>query len=112
MAGGKKTDNHNLPAKVGLRKYFLDRYHSQAPFSVFDACQGTGRIWQELRRSYDFAYWGVDTQKRAGRLQVDSVRVLALGGLGADVVDIDTYGSPWKHWLALLPNVTVPTSVF
>src|SRR5688500_1633113 len=29
-----------------------------------------------------------------------------------DVIDVDTYGSPWRHWAALLPNVSRPTTVF
>jgi len=25
---------------------------------------------------------------------------------------MDTYGSPWRHWLAILENVSRPTTVF
>lgn len=107
-----KTDNHNLAAKLRLRRHFLDRYHVDGAFSVFDACQGDGVIWKSLAKDYAFDYWGVDQKRRAGRLQVDSERVLALAGLSADVIDIDAYGSPWGHWLALLPNVAASTTVF
>ena len=65
-----------------------------------------------MSKRYHFSYRGVDVKRKKGRLAVESQRVLAIGGLGADVIDIDTYGSPWKHWLALLPNVDRPVSVF
>ena len=107
-----KTDNSNLAAKLALRRWFLDRFHAGRAFSVFDACQGSGLIWSELAKSYEFEYWGVDTKRSPGRLAVDSRRILSLPGIGADVVDIDTYGSPWRHWMMLLPNVIRPASVF
>ena len=54
----------------------------------------------------------MDVKKKKGRLKVDSARVLSLSGWEADVIDIDTYGSPWKHWEAMLPNITQDTTVF
>src|SRR5262249_34311674 len=65
-----------------------------------------------LRREYPCSYWGVDVKRRPGGLQVDSLRVIGIGRLDADVIDVDTYGSPWKHWMALLPQITRPTTVF
>ena len=65
-----------------------------------------------MAKEYTFAYWGVDVKRGRGRLQLDSERLLSLEGFSADVVDIDTYASPWKHWLALLPNVDRPVTVF
>ena len=112
MAQQTKTDNHSLAAKLKLRRHFLDWYHAGEYFAVFDACQGSGRIWKVLAKEYEFAYWGVDSQRRPGRLKMDSERLLGMDGFVADVVDVDTYGSPWKHWLALLPNVGAPVTVF
>jgi len=112
MAQQTKTDNHNLAAKLKLRRHFLDRYHADGMFSVFDCCQGDGVIWKALAKEYTFSYWGVDTKRGRGRLAVDSVRILGLPGLESDVVDIDTYGSPWKHWMALVLNIDQPMTVF
>ncbi len=109
---GKKTDNSNLAAKLALRRHFLDRYHAEGAFTVFEACQGSGTLWATLAREYTFAAWGVDLKKAPGRLQVDSIRVLGITGLDADVIDVDTYGSPWKHWFALLPCIDRPVTVF
>lgn len=106
-----KTDNHHLGSKLALRRYFLDKYHAGGFFHVFDCCQGGGRVWKELRKSYQCGYWGVDLKPAKGRLMVDSVRVLELGQF-ADVIDVDTYGSPWAHWRALLPNVSHDCTVF
>lgn len=108
-----KTDNHNPGAKLELRRYFLRKYHADAPPSVIDCCQGGGLLWRELRNEFPVAsYWGLDLKPKKGRLKLDSVRVLAQPGWPQNVVDIDTYGSPWKHWQALLPNVQRPVTVF
>ena len=107
-----KTDNHSPHAKLDLRRYFLRRYHTDPPH-VLDCCQGGGIMWGTLRKEFPVAsYWGLDLKPKKGRLKLDSVRVLQQPGWPQDVVDIDTYGSPWKHWMAMLPNVRRPTTVF
>lgn len=109
----KKTDNANLAGKLALRRYFLTKYHPRGSARVLDCCQGHGVIWQTLRRDHEVAsYWGLDVKPKPGRLQLDSVRVLQQPGWTADVVDVDTYGSPWKHWLALVATITKPATVF
>jgi hypothetical protein len=115
MADGmaKKTDNHNPKAKLDLRRYFLSKYHAEISCRVLDCCQGSGLLWSTLRREFAVErYWGLDMKPKKGRLSIDSSRVLAQAGLDYDVIDIDTYGSPWKHWEALLPNIYQPVTVF
>lgn len=108
-----KTDNAFLEAKLTLRRYFLVTYHATRRPRVMDCCMGDGVIWKKLRDEFEVeSYWGLDVKARKGRLAVDSVRVLEQKGWAQDVVDVDTYGSPWKHWCAMLPNVTQPTTVF
>ena len=108
-----KTDNSNPQAKLELRRYFLRKYHSDDAPHVLDCCQGEGLLWKQLRREFSLAsYWGVDVKKKKGRLKLDSVRILQQPGWPQNVVDVDTYGSPWKHWQAMLPNVRQPTTVF
>lgn len=107
------TDNGDFAAKLELRRHFLRTYHQDEPIHVFDCCQGEGRIWKTLRSEFEVAsYWGVDLKPKPGRMRVDSARVLATPGLRANVVDADTYGQPWTHWMALLPNVKGAVSVF
>ena len=109
----KKTDNDNLESKLLLRRYFLDRYHADGPIHVLDCCQGSGVIWHTLRAERQIAsYWGLDVKPKKGRLQLSSVRVLEQPGWMQNVVDVDTYGSPWQHWNALRPNISQPTTVF
>lgn len=103
-----KTDNRNLDAKLEVRRHFLRKYHSQpgAVVRVLDCCQGDGLIWDRLRSEFPVAsYWGVDVKPKRGRLAVKSERVLAQPGWRQDVIDVDTYGTPWTHWLAMLPNL-------
>lgn len=106
------TDNDNLPAKLALRRHFLTTYHESGTARVFDACQGGGVIWKRLRAEIPVAtYWGTDLKRKSGRLNTDSVALLE-AGLTDDVIDVDTYGSPWAHWVAILKNVKGPTTVF
>lgn len=109
----KKTDNHNAKAKLDLRRYFLSKYHADGDAQVLDCCQGSAVLWSALQKEFRIAnYWGVDVKPKKGRLKIDSVRILQQPGWRQNVVDIDTYGSPWKHWLAMLPNVVRPTTCF
>lgn len=108
----KKTDNAFLQAKLQLRRYYLEKYHTQAG-SVLDCCMGDGTIWRQLRSEYPhLRYWGVDLKPAKGRLQVDSLKILSQPGWGQDVIDIDTYGSPWGHIFGMAPHVARPVTVF
>jgi len=113
MAEGTKTDNTNLAAKLDLRRYFLQKYHGDGSARVLDCCQGDGTLWRQLRREFPVAsYWGVDLKKKPGRLAMDSARILAQPGWTENVIDIDTYGGPWKHWISMVPNLCQQTTVF
>jgi hypothetical protein len=109
----QETDNFSLQAKLDLRRFFLEKYHRNCPPHVIDCCQGDGRLWAQLRREYKLqSMWGLDVKAKPGRLRLASKRLLAQPGWKADVIDVDTYGSPWKHWSAMLPNVRQPVTVF
>ena len=113
MTQSKKTDNHDPRAKLNLRRYFLHKYHSQGTANVVDCCMGSGFIWRELRKEWRISsYVGLDVKRKKGRLRIDSARYLAAGGWTHDVVDIDTYGSPWKHWVEVLRNMPASCTVF
>lgn len=108
-----KTDNGNLPAKLALRRHFLAKYHADGSARVLDCCQGDGVVWTALRKEFSVAsYWGLDQKVKRGRMSIDSALVLGHPGWGQNVIDIDTYGSPWKHWLAMLPNMPHSLTVF
>lgn len=100
-----KHDNSALPAKLKLRRRYLDKYTS-GRIRVIDACAGEqSRIWSKLRDEYDVSYMGLD-KKSVGRgvVRADSIRWLRTVPIEADVVDIDTYGEPWQHLYALAGN--------
>ena len=112
-----KTDNAYLTTKLDLRRAFLRKYHDHAAGGdaprVLDCCQGGGAIWGHLGREFELAgYWGVDVKPKKGRLRIDSVRILAQPGWTQNVVDVDTYGSPWKHWANIMAHLVKPTTVF
>lgn len=109
----KQVDNANPKAKLDLRRYFLRRYHAESPPHVIDCCQGDGLLWRTLRGEFKTAsYWGMDLKVRRGRMKIDSARVLEQPGWRADVIDVDTYGSPWRHWHNLIRTAPGPVTVF
>jgi hypothetical protein len=114
MSIGIKTDNHNPAAKLLLRRHFLGRFHPPGTARVLDCCQGAMKLWAPLRDEFRPAeYLGVDLKPAPGRLRVDSVRLLAKPGWDWNVVDIDTYGSPWRHWIEILRHAPArPVTVF
>jgi hypothetical protein len=112
----KKTDNHNQAAKLAVRRYFLRKYHGHEcadMLEVLDCCQGVGTIWRALRQEFVCdTYLGVDLKPLKGRLKIDSVRLLDQAGWKYNVIDVDTYGAPWKHWFALLRHAPHSLTVF
>lgn len=109
----RKTDNSNLHAKLELRRYFLKKYHGKGDVDVMDCCQGDAAIWSRLREEFKVkTYVAADLKPKKGRHKIDSSRLLALPGLVQNVIDVDTYGGPWKHYFALLSTMTKPTTVF
>lgn len=109
---GTQTDNKFFGTKIRLRRFYLQKYHQRGPFSVFDTCCGDGHIWRELRKDFPrIEYFGADHVKTA--LKVDSARLCQDPAYAQfDVIDIDTYGSPWSHYFNLLPNIKKPTTIF
>jgi hypothetical protein len=109
----KKTDNYNLYAKLELRRLLLRRFHATGPIDVLDCCQGNGVIWGQLRQEFPVTgYLGLDQKRQKGRLAVDSARALDQPGWPQNVIDIDTYGAPWKHYQAVLKHLHGSTTVF
>jgi hypothetical protein len=112
MPSKAKIDNHDPTAKLALRRDFLRRYHT-AGADVVDCCAGQGVIWKKLREEFKVsAYLALDLKAKKGRLRIDSSQYLRLPGWRHDVIDCDVYGSPWRHWFAMLPNIKRPTTVF
>lgn len=107
----RKCDNHNLGAKLALRRYLLDKYHAGKRVKVFDCCEGGMAIWSALRQEYDIEHMGVDLKKKRGRLTMDSARILEVPGWNWDMIDVDVYGSPWLHWMHILHNGRVALTV-
>jgi hypothetical protein len=112
MGASAKTDNDNLASKLALRRHFLARYHAGTRPSVIDCCQGDGVTWKTLRKEFACAYFGADVKPKKGRLKIDSSRILAQPGWSYDVIDVDTYGTPWAHWDGILRHLRGSTTVF
>ena len=95
----KKTDNHNLKAKVELRRHFLRLAKYDRPISVCDCFSGGEVIWGTLSKDFDIGeYLALDVKEKRGRLKLDSFRYLQNQQWHHDVVDLDAYGSPWRHF--------------
>lgn len=107
-------DNGNLDSKMALRRSFLRQHPKEGKprIRVFDACQVEGVMWGQLRSEFACSYVGVDVKPKRGRLRVDSALLLERPGWRYDVVDIDTYGQPWRHWSAVMRNGSGTMTVF
>lgn len=113
MTASRKTDNHNPSGKLKLRRYFLEKYHPANTAKVLDCCMGTGFLWNILAGEYKLSsYLGLDTKYKKGRLRIDSSRYLMAGDWDHNVIDVDTYGMPWKHWAKLLKTARGDLTVF
>lgn len=98
-----KTDNHNLRAKLELRRHFLRAARFRRPISVVDCFSGSEVIWSTLAREFKVAeYLALDMKEKRGRLKMDSVRYLQNQAWTHDVVDLDAYGSPWRHFFEVV----------
>lgn len=97
-----KTDNHNIDAKLALRRACLK---VGAPIKVLDCFSGSEAIWRILRNEYDVTeYLALDVKRKKNRLKIDSLKVLTGQTWTHDVIDLDAYGSPWAHWHEVLKS--------
>lgn len=105
-------DNVGINAKLDLRREYL-KNRTSGPLDVLDCCQGSKLIWGTLQKEFHLrTYFGVDVKKQRGRIKVDSSRILAQRGWHWNVIDVDTYGSPWNHFVSIVQNATLPVTVF
>lgn len=112
MRTSKKTDNGFLSSKLSLRHHFLRRYHADG-CDVLECCQGEGVMWSYLEKTHRVrSRIGIDLKPKPGRITTDSARLLRQQGFGQDVVDIDTYGSPWAHFEAVIEHWQTSVTVF
>jgi len=97
-----KTDNHNLAAKLELRRELLRTI--EGPLSVADCFSGTSEaIWTALRKEFNVReYIALDLKAKGRRLKLDSLRYLQGQRWTHDIIDLDAYGSPWRHWFEVL----------
>jgi len=107
-----QVDNSHGAAKLALRRQLLNGLERR-PLRVLDCCAGSEQMWGTLRQEYKVRYTGLDVKKKAGRLKIDSRRYLESADLTSfDVIDVDTYGSPWEHWETIARKVRGPLVVF
>jgi hypothetical protein len=111
-----KTDNKNLDAKILLRRRVLDEAKF-AEHRVLDLCAGEGSVWRAMRQHAKLDdYVPVDLEPRLPGTIVGNVkdeRFLSAFDLSRfNIIDIDTYGEPWKPWAFLQEHLTAATAIF
>jgi hypothetical protein len=108
----KKTDNHNLKAKLDLRRHFLSLAKFERPISVCDCYSGQEVIWGTLAKEFSVGdYLALDVKEKKGRLKLDSLRYLQNQEWRHDVVDLDAYGSPWRHLFEVIKRLASPVEL-
>ncbi len=105
--GRMKTDNHNLKAKLELRRHFLRAANYGRPISVCDCFSGSEVIWGALAKEFKVGFYlALDVKAKRGRLKLDSFRYLQNQAWSHDVVDLDAYGSPWRHFFEVIKRLS------
>lgn len=100
MGAFSKTDNHNLAAKLDLRRALLPK---NEPLRVLDCFAGSEAIWKQLRTEFAVEdYLALDVKQRKGRLKLDSARFVAEQTGDFNIIDLDAYGAPWDHFVSVL----------
>jgi hypothetical protein len=103
----KKTDNRSLRLKIEIRTKALAAA-GLTHVRVLDLCAGEGDIWREMRKHVDVtSYVPVDRKPRAfGSIKGEALTIArAIDLTMFDVIDVDTYGSPWEIWLNLAQRI-------
>jgi len=116
MNSQTKTDNRRLDLKIQLRRQVLD-LAGLGELRVLDLCCGEGLVWRRMRQHVKMKrYLGVDNKPRMpGVLRGDLLDDRFLEALPFhqfNVVDVDTYGEPWKPWRFLYEHLAQRTAVF
>jgi len=109
----KKTDNSNMAAKLALRKMLLDELDED--LRVIDCCAATGQLWRQLKKQYIIKkYVAFDIKPQMpGSIKMDSRDALRwMDTTPYNVIDIDTYGEPWAHLMAITSRIEHDTAVF
>lgn len=105
-----KIDNHNPAAKLALRRQLLREALRASPsafrrqgLSVCDCFSGSETLWGVLRLEFPVReYLALDVKPKRARLKLDSLRYLQNQKWEHDVIDLDAYGSPWRHYFEVL----------
>jgi hypothetical protein len=99
-----QKDNHDYTKKLDLRRAFLNDFQKDQPLSVCDCFSGENEvIWTQLRKEFNVGkYFALDIKEKRGRIAMNSLDYLKLQKFNHDVIDLDSYGSPWEHWFEVL----------
>jgi hypothetical protein len=95
-----KTDNHNLRAKLELRREFLREFPPAKALSVCDCFSGEAEaIWTPLRGEFNIGeYLALDVKAKPNRLKLDSLRYLQNQLWTHDVIDLDVTKDSRQWW--------------
>jgi hypothetical protein len=104
-----------LPIRLALRRAALDQWLKDVDLRVLDLGAGPGMIWETLSTERRVAvYCPVDKKPQfPGTLKYD-VTPATLGALDParyNVIDFDTFTSPWESWGWLALLIQWPTLV-
>lgn len=80
--------------------------------SVCDCFSGSETLWGVLGHEFHVRdYLALDVKPKRGRLKLDSLRYLQNQEWEHNVIDLDAYGSPWRHYYEVLKRRR-PCTVF
>lgn len=107
----QKTDNSYLDYKIKLR---INHLPDKQNIKVLDLFHGIGIIWNQIKKQTDknIEVTGIEIDKnKNSNLEVlhgDNLKYLKKLDLSKyDIIDIDTYGSPYKQLKLIFKNKTL-----
>jgi hypothetical protein len=109
-------DNQAPASKLAIRQWALEAAGFKR-LRVLDLCSGEGHIWREMkeRGARVDEYVPVDRAPRQGgtiKGNIGEGMVEALNVPNFNVIDVDTYGSPWEIWSFIAKRITGRTAAF
>lgn len=99
-----KTDNYEIEDKIYLRREATKNI--KEPLRVLDLFAGNNTLWKSFNKE---RYFGVEKEKGKGKnLNAENEKVIpALDLSGFNVIDLDSYGIPYRQVLQIYKNETL-----
>jgi len=109
-----KVDNAFLCTKVNLRRNVIKKHFNKSSFNILNCCAAKNKVWRSLDEFYNTSIIHLDLNPQFdGVIKCDANDYVQNNDLSKfDIIDIDTYGSPWDIFFNSIKSCTGTTVFF